>query len=99
MEPTPVQMRNSCLPMKMKLKVSQQQVLASVFLVYTLQSDNDPTQLNETILENVFHLVELILQVWGRRDPIEYYSGTLLDPSVPTPLSVQKWDYKITMDR
>jgi hypothetical protein len=54
--------------MKMKLKISQQQVLAPVFLVYTLQTDNNLTNLNETILENAFHLVELILgPVFGNR--------------------------------
>jgi hypothetical protein len=58
--------------MKMKLKVSPQQVLEPVFLVYTLQTDNNLTHLKETILENAFHLVELILRVWGRRYPRGY---------------------------
>jgi hypothetical protein len=32
-------------------------------LVYTLQTDNNLTHLNEIILKNAFLLVELILQV------------------------------------
>jgi hypothetical protein len=32
----------------MKIKISQQQVLAPVFLVYTLQTDNNLTHLNES---------------------------------------------------
>jgi hypothetical protein len=35
----------------MKLKISQQQVLGSVFLVYTLQTDNTLMHLNEIILK------------------------------------------------
>jgi hypothetical protein len=62
-------MPNLCVPMKMKLKISQQEVLAPVFLVYTLQTDNNLTHLNEIILKNAFLLVELILQVWSRREP------------------------------
>jgi hypothetical protein len=55
-------MPNLCVPMKMKLKISQQQVLAPVSLVYTLKTDNNLTHLNEIILKNAFLLVELILQ-------------------------------------
>jgi len=47
-------------------------------LVYTLQTDNNLTHLNEIILKNAFLLVELILQVWGGRDTTEYSIGTTI---------------------
>jgi len=45
-------------------------------LVYTLQTDNNLTHLNEIILKNAFLLVELILQVWSRRDESGIPDGT-----------------------
>ena len=63
-----MQMPNLYVPMKMKLKVLQQQVLAPVFLAYTLQTDNTLTHINEIILKNAFLLAGLILQVWSRRE-------------------------------
>ena len=51
MAPSPVQLPNLFVPLKMKLKISQQQVLATVLLVYTLQTNSTLTHLNEIILK------------------------------------------------